>query len=473
MDNNTQKIKLEELEKRVNALAKKINANTLDISDINFSLSDLKANSSYSDFDEYYYKYKRRHPKQVIPEPIFFICKKNFFTKVKVRAKVLFHGDVEIDGAFNLAWEQYSFLSAKIDFKKEFKGITGDYSEIVEYEKTFVATKDNYHFKLQVTSTATSVSEGNCGIEWFEVRVEGADVEILNRNNDFKVFYGKFRYYLTKNELDGGYYAQISALNEPIPSNFTKIGNLVPNTKDYKDVLETFNYLYLPTMYYSNSWYEVGSNDPGQFYFCTDYNNNIYFGKLDPIDESYLSVVGTIGTTYTAAPPVGTHKGSRLTNVGSVLSSNCFPFYSFVSSGGGSTSVGNFRLNNKTLEMRCIEVATVAPKNWRFHFADRPNCYFLVNEKAEIYFINGFTTDNLLYVGKGHQVNASMLEDKSINFYYTLKRNLYMRTLKYNSTTCEYTLSSHTTITPCATEYIEGMTTDYFIKKENQWTYVR
>lgn len=135
MDNNTQKIKLEELEKRVNALAKKINTNTLDISDINFSLSDLKANSSYSDFDEYQCRYKRRHPKQVILSPIFFICKKNFFTKVKLRAKVLFHGDVEIDGAFKLAWEQYSFLSARIDFKKEFKGITGDYSEIIEFEK--------------------------------------------------------------------------------------------------------------------------------------------------------------------------------------------------------------------------------------------------------------------------------------------------------------------------------------------------
>lgn len=475
MDNNTQKIKLEELEKRVNALAKKINANTLDISDINFSLSDLKANSSYSDFDEYQCRYKRRHPKQVIFAPIFFICKKNFFTKVKVRAKVIFHGDVEIDGAFNLAWEQYSFISAIINFKKEFKGITGDYSEIVEFEKSFVATKDNYHFKFQVTSTAKSADEGYCGVEWYEVRVEGADVEILNRNNDFKVFYGKYRYYLTKNEPDGGYYAQISALNEPIPSNFTKIENLVPNTKDYEEVLETFNYLYLPTMFYNKqiSCYDVKDKDPGQFYFCTDKNNYIYFGKLDPIDGSYLSTVGPIGPTYTAAPPVGTHTASRLTNAASSVVSNCYPCFSFVSTGGASALCDNFRLNNKKLEMRCVEIATVAPKNWRYHFADRPNCYFLVNEKAEIYFSVGYTTNSLLFVGKGHQVSAAMADDKSINFYYTLKRNIYMKTLKYNSTTCEYTLSNHTTITPCATEYIEGMSYDYFIKKEGKWTYVR
>ena len=95
------------------------------------------------------------------------------------------------------------------------------------------------------------------------------------------------------------------------------------------------------------------------------------------------------------------------------------------------------------------------------------------SEKAEIYFSVGHTTNSLLYVGKGHQVSAAMADDKSINFYYTLKRNIYMKTLKYNSTTCEYTLSNHTTITPCATEYIEGMTYDYFIKKEGKWTYVR
>lgn len=474
MDENKQKIKLEELEKRVNALAKKINTNALDISDINFSLSDLKTNSSYSNFDEYKYMYKRRHPKKVTLEPVFFLCKKNFLTKVKLRVKVLFHGDIEIDGAFNLAWDQYSFLGARIDFKKEFKGITGDYSEIIEFERTFVATQDNYHFKMQITSTAQKANQGNCGIEWYEVRIEGADVEILNRINDFKVFYGKNRYYLTKNEPDGGYYAQMRAINDPLPSTYTKIGKVVPTTSDYANFLEPFNYQYLPRIFYNNTLqcYDVKDNDPGQLYFCSDENYYIYLGKENPLDGSYLPVVGTIAPTYTAAPPVGTHTSSRFTNVASAVAADSLPYYAFVSAGGASSNSDNFRLNNKSLIMRCVEVATVAPKNWRFHFSDRPNCYFLVNEKAEIYFANGFTVTSLLYIGKGHQVSAAMAEDKTINVYYTLKRNIYMRTLKYNSTTCEYSLTNTTTITHGATEFIEGMTTDYFIKKEGrEWVY--
>ncbi len=471
-----QKIKLEELEKRVNSLAKKIQTNVYAISDMDQVVNQLIENSSYSDYDEYIYPCKRKARDSVITEPIYLTCKKNFLTRICVRAKVHFKGNGSVNGTFKVVWDQYSAPNAAINFVKEYNSIDGEISEIIETERTFVSTQDNYHFRLRTDTDSTSVSIGYGGIDYFEVRVYGADVEILNRKIDFKIFPTQNFFYLTKNTIDGCYYKKMYTQNfsENLNTGYSKVENVIPgNNSYYIGILEPFNFTYIPNCKSDSSkiQYVIDNDDPGQFSFCTDSNPATLEGKNNPEDGLYLTNPGTLGSIVSVGPPTNkVRTGFKLFTYCAIDNFNCWPVHSDPNDSGAAYLSSRFKYNSNYLDMKCCDCSTVIGKEWQNSVTRFKNNYFFITTNAEIYFFPGVESSKMIYIGKGHQVNAFSQKNRSINVYYTFKRNLYKRTLFYDVATDEYTLENKVYITPATTEYFEGKYNDYFIKKE-EWKY--
>lgn len=476
MENDKQKIKLEELEKRVNSLAKKIQTNVYAIGEMDSLVNKLVENASYSDYDRFIYPCTRKGIEKVVLDVFQFLCKPRFMTKLVIKTKVYFNGINEIGGTLKFIWDQYNSVNPTGEIIKEYSGITGEFSDEIVIEKTFFSTKGNYCFRLWLDSTATSLNDGCCGIEFVDVSLYGVNVEILNRDLDLKVFHGGHYYYITQTTTDGYYYAKGSAFNFKKLSelNFKKVGKLIPNTEAYTiNNLEAFNVTYIPNISCDSlqAYYKVKTDDEGSFAFVTDYTYSIYEGVNNPTDGSYLSSAGTIGGNYSVAPPTSlVRQGSKLLTYSSVHTGTCYAHTSTPTDNGAAYSSRQLKINGVNWEEKCVEASTVVAKDWMYRAKLRPNCYFYVNYLGEIYFFYGYNSSGKIEIGIGHQVNAYMQSDRSITVYFTYMRNVYKRVLYYDSTTDSYSLDTSVLIMQGTREYIEGKTTDYFVKTDS-WSY--
>lgn len=476
MENDKQKIKLEELEKRVNSLAKKIQTNVYAIGEMDSLVNKLVEKASYSDYDRFIYPCKRKGVDRVLGEVIRFLCKPRFMTKIVIKTKIYFKGESEIGGTLKFIWDQDDCVSPKYEIIKEYSGITGEFSEEIVFEKTFFAVKDSYCFRIWLDSTAKKQAEGYCGVDYLDVSIYGVNIEILNRNLELKVFHGIRYYYITQTTTDGYYYVKGSAFNFEKLSDlkFEKVGKLIPNTGNvYLNDLEAFNVTYIPNISYDNTltFYSIKTDDVGKFAFSTEYTYSIYEGGNNPSDNSYLVSAGVIGGNFSVGPPTSlVRPGTKLFTYSSVTTSTCYAYTSTPIDNGAAYSVRELKINDVKYNEKCIEASTVIPKDWMHRAKLRPNCYFYVNYIGEIYFFYGYNPSGKMKIGIGHQVNAYMQSDRSITVYFTYMRNVYRRTLYYDSTTDSYSLDASVLIMPGTLEYIEGGTTDYFVKTDS-WKY--
>lgn len=476
MENDKQKIKLEELEKRVNSLSKKVQTNVYAIGEMDSLVNKLVEKASYSDYDRFIYPCKRKSYDSLKLDVIHFVCKPGFLTKVVIKIKVCFKGNVELSGKLRVYWDRYAGSDFETEMIKEYSGITEEFSEEVIFEKTFFPTKGYYCFRIHASSSATNASEGYCGIDYADISIYGVNIEILNRNLDLKVFHGNHSYYITQTKIDGYYYAKGSPFNfkKLKDLTFNKVEKLIPNTGIvYQKDLEAFNVTYIPfiTCDRLKTYYLVDVNDTGKFAFSTDCTNSVYEGVNNPEDGTYLIPVGPIGSMYSVAPPTSlVRSGIALLTYSAIDLPNCYAYTSMPNESGASYSSRQLRCNNVCYETRSIEASTVVAKDWMNRATLRPNCYFIVNYLGEINFFYGYNSPSKLRVGVGHQVNAYMQSDRSITVYFTYLRNVYRRTLCYDSTTDSYSLDTSVRIFPGTLEYIEGKSTDYFTKTDG-WNY--
>lgn len=479
MDNfSHQQIKIEELEKRLNALNKKINIESSAIDELNNNLaltnqtiSSLSVDSG-QDFDSWYTYTKRWGMNNVRHDRILFTCKPYVKTKIKIKTDLFFisNSTSPLTAYIRVCLNTINVTKGKI-YEEKFQLNQGTLNRKFEFEYDFYPTKEDNTFLLLLNPGTDNFNLGSSGITSYEATVIGKDVNIITRNNDFKVFLTKENYYITRNVSDYGEYLIAPVSNCKLTSKFTKIDSVIDRTTaQNNDKFLPFSYTCVPDVSYDSTTerYKILTTWPPRFYYYYSNQNTMYFGVQNP--SSGTTYIGcTYGYSYTVGPPTST--SSYFQNIGAANTTlDCYLGYGL----GTSTKIETQRmkLNGTNITGMWVENCVVFVKNWQ----DRPAgeiqpCYVATNSLGEVYFFDGRLATYQLYIGKGNQVNAFMQDDRSINVYMRRKHNVYKKVLLYDATTEKYTVQDGETEIPNALEYIEGMNGDYFINNLGTWEY--
>ena len=335
----------------------------------------------------------------------------------------------------------------------------------------FYPTKVDNTFLLLVNAGTDNYTLGSSGITSYEVTIFGKDVNILTRNNEFKVFLSKDNYYITRNVKDYGEYLIAPVTSVNLSSTFTTIESVIDKTTaQNNDKFLPFSYTCVPNISYDSTTerYEISTILPPRFYYYYSNANTLYIGQQNP-SSGTTHIACTYGYSYTVGPPISTSLYYH--NVGSANTTlDCYLSYGV----GTATKIETKRmkLNGSNVTGMWVENCVVFVKNWEdLPAGEIQPCYVATNSLGEVYFFDGRLATYTLYIGKGSQVNAYMQSDRSINVYMRRKHNVYKKVLLYDSASGVYSVQDGEQEIPNALEYIEGMNGDYFINNLGTWEY--
>lgn len=467
-------IKFEEIEKRIHSLSKnfsKINENLINLNNNLTNLQEYVENTeTFNSFDIKNFDHGKKGYYYLSFDRIYFLCKKNCLTKLKITVNTNFFSP----GTTYIA-TMYMMLN-EVAIAKAFHSSTFEFSENTShsfvYEHYFYPTKENNYINIRINLNS---SDFNANLEITSINIEatGRNIMFLNRKNDFRVYISKNNYYMTKNTNDGGYYLKIPVNEVDLTLPFTKIPNLIPaNVGTYNKRYYSYNHTYMPKISYNSATGKYEIDDSVDFFvFCVNTGSLVTSGTTDPpsdvaslvdwVNKGWVYEVGHPGNTdinprnlaFVHTASTGTNRAG-LTNSDPYNSSNVF-----------------IKLNGENISENFVSNVPVFAKDWE----DNPNNPYMciaTNEFGENYFFNAREATYSVYLGKGIQTNAYFQSDGSINVYMRWLDKVYKKILIYNFSTSQYELSPNITEYNNTWEILEGYGTDYFICNNNGlWSY--
>ena len=482
METNQQIVKIEELEKRLNSVNKSLKTQGLELISINDYFNSINTmlkifnhkldSIFFSHGNNFNYKATYGLPFKVLgtgsvrPPRIYFVCNPNVKVHIKVTGKVRYE---TYDGASN------GYLRMLLNTTSLTENIV--HEETFEYNGTFYKNFD-FTYEFQPEQEGNNIlfvfhcgqsftNKGISCVEELNVEIYGCNVAFLSRDYSLRVFTTKSNYYITKNLFDSVEYKKFAINSVDLSSQFTTLTNLAPIVETYGKNLNPFNVTYVPNIILdsTNNSFIINDTNNTMFYAAYSYNNYVGYLKLEASVNSEIPIEK--GFTYTVGHPINLN--NKPYNLGIVHSNKECNLFAVIS---GLTDETSLKFNNDSDLGIFVENVTVYAKDWEDNFGNRPYCFIVTNENAEIYFLNSINSSYKIYIGKGHQVNAYMQSDLSINVYYRWINNVYKKVLIYNSTSQQYELQSGETVFENAWEYIEGYSNDYFINRLGTWEYV-
>ena len=486
MDNTIQTIKIEELEKRLNALNKNIKndeTNLILLSDHISNLAEVisllrmnvdalfKLSPYFFNYgDIFNFKYKRWGVGSVRPDRIFFVCTPGVKTYIKVTADVFYNLNTSLEPYFRAILNSTS-LTEGIIYEENFSNNT-NFTKTITFTYSFVPeTADNTLMFVAHSGTGDYL-QGTSGYNNLKVEIIGYNVAFISRKYDFRLFITKDNYYLTKNLYDKSEFLKVPINQVDLSAPFNLVDNVRPTDIEvYKNRLHHFNVTYVPNIIKNETETALLIDDStNRFYFSYSYNSLVLYAKQNPAPNEYSQMVPlNRGITYTVGPPV--YVVTTPYNVGAV-SSNYECSLSTMVSIPNNTSEKEMLLNNESIPGLWVDNCSVFIKDWEDHVGEGKNCYVATNSLAEIYFFDSDMPTYKIYIGKGHQVSAFMQSNSSINIYYKWLNDIHKKILVYNLETEKYELQDGEEIIENAWEFLEGYGNDYFINKQGTWEYV-
>ncbi len=471
MNKDTASIKIEELEKRLYSITKNQNSYKLEIDNMNNNIQNI---ANFKFYDSIKFFDKRWGVGSVRHDRIFFLCKPHTLTKIKIKANIFFISskEVALTPYFRVLLNNLNLSTGIIYEKKYSISQSGTYEYTIDFDYDFYPIKEDNTFQILTHAGTTDYLTGTSGITKFEVTIFGTDISIINRRNDLRLFITKDNYYLTKQTETACEYLCTPTNNVNINGVYTKSEKLNANHPSFYNRIHPFNYFYLPRIEFDTSTNKfICNNSIPYFYHCYSMNSVMYLGKENLPDGEIPLLVGSFGPTYTVGHPM--NDSDRNTNLGvSNTNNDCALCYAKHDDNGVMKNI-KMQLNGVNVPGIWVDNCCVFAKDWEDHQGLRPNCYVATNSLGEIYFLPAENSDYSVYVGKGHQVNAYMQSDLSINVYRRWHNNVYKNTLVYNSDTERYELSNALNIFENSIEFFEGYNNDYFINKLGTWEYIK
>ena len=474
-------IKLEELEKRLNSLNKSVKDNNnqiISMSDyiscLNEIINMLKINlDTLFQLDENYISYMASYSAPTMykgtgsirPERIYFLCKPGIKTFVKIKLDVELQNNTGADAYFRILLNAKS-LTEGIVYEEKYK-MNGTLTKTIEHTYEFVPEKEANNILIVVHSGESTFDTGRGTIFNFNIEIVGYNVVILTRDFSLRLFITKNNYYIAKNLYGESYYGKFPIDQVSLTDGYTKAIEKTPPISGFIESLLYRNVTYLPNIVYDSETDSLTINDEQNTILLYSYcfNNYIIYTRIESPFNVY--VVSNNGFAYTLGHPY--QKSSTAINVASAQSNkDCELYVNYSITGLYST----FLYDNKKIGGVWVENCAVFAKDWEDHVGERLNHYIAVDENANIYFFNSYKATYQLFIGKGHQVNAYMQSDLSINVYYRWLNDVYKKVLTYNNDTGQYQVENGETKFENAWEYLEGYGNDYFINRLGTWEYV-
>lgn len=502
MEFSSQMIKLEELEKRLNSLNKKISTETnklenitssletvnnsiegvsLSVGNLSSSLNELSSevdniqsgggSDIYNVFDSIKLKSKRWGIGSVRPDRIFFVCKPYVLTKIKVKAEIFYKTTAAYNAYFRMLLNSTT-LTDGIVYEEKFDGLNGTLEKTVEFEYEFYPTQENNMLMFVAHAGTTIYTQGTSGFTNLEVTVFGINVSILTRRMDFRSVITKDFYYLTRNTETSCEYLRAPRNNVSLTTPFVTIGNIKPTEIPvYADRIHPFNFTFVPSATYNSETNKFDIDlTINRFYCSFSVNSYIYYVYENPPANAYsLSVPSQTGFGYTVGHPA--YKTSLNYNLGITTTNGPCNIYTVVSLPKLYVEQ-RIKLNEDFVPGLWVDNCAVFAKDWEDHPGERPHCYVATDVFGDVYFFPNHNATYKIYIGKGHQVNAYMQSDLSINIYMRWLNNIHKKILIYNSATGIYELQEGEELIKNALEYLEGYGNDYFINRLGTWEYV-
>ena len=504
MEINSQIIKIEELEKRLNSLNKKIateaqNVETInktmetvnqsidelsaDIDKVSLELEEIssgtgtggscscetesKSGEMFNCFDKIVLTKKIWGTNNIRHDRLYFICKPGVWTKIKIKADIFFETSQEQE-----CYTVFSINATGVNTNKifeEFYTVNGTFSKSIEFEYEFIPTKEDNMVLIYSNPATSTTAIGHGGFTYMEFSIFGMNTMILTRRHDLKIFLTKDNYYITKNLDEGAEYLITPSSNVNLNGTYTKVGNVTPTLSNYQNRFFPYNYMCVPEIIYNSETGKYEFTSTPMFYFAYTYNGSVYLGKENP-GETNLTSATTYGPSYTVGHPLST--GVNHFNLGLNYSlQGSYLCYS-ISNSTTAKKTGRMKFNGANMEGYWVDNCSVFAKDWEDFPGQRPNYYIGINNNAELYFFPAVESTYRVYIGRGCQVNAYMQSDLSINVYYRWLTDVHKKVLKLNEETNMYELQEGEEIFQNAYEIIEGIGNDYFINKLGTWDYV-
>lgn len=470
MDSHSQQVKIEELEKRINSLSKKIEKNQDEIAE---QIGALSSNPVYSTGDSFKLKNKICYPGEIMSPRIYIASDPNVPISINIKAKIFFDNKLEnLTNTLSINFNATNSLVNKIydlNYTEEDKEI-GYYEKDIDYSFTIMSENGANYFTMYLYPGTYVFSEGHAGILNFSATATGRNVQIITKNNELRVISTHYSYYITKAYEGKILYKRTSASYTNFDDDLSSIPLDLTNSVEKTGELYT-NFVYIPTFYANANSNSITENlDKTSF----AYNRRIYVdeGTVDS-DFTRLSsfLSGTTGVvTFSIGHPLLANSISAQ-NHGYVGENNLL----YCLTGTGSTKKQVKMLYNDNIPPeRYADNVTVYAKSAFYRLGYYPQCFVATTISGDNYFYPAPMSTYRVYLGKGHQVQAVMNYNSSINVYMLWYGIAYKKTLNYDSETDTYSLSDEVIeLGPCR-GYIPGFYNDCFYKKvDGFWYHLR
>ncbi|MDD4110504.1 MAG: hypothetical protein PHS54_03005 [Clostridia bacterium] len=464
-------IKLEEIEKRMHSLNKKLTTINDNLSLNLTNLQEYVENTeTFNTFEVKSFDQGKRGYNYISFDKIFFLCKKGCLTKMNITVNARFFSTGATYTATlymmsNTSILSNAFYTSSVDFSEETE-------HTFNYEYYFYPTREDNYIYIRINCSNSDANNSNLEIININIDATGRNILFLNRKNDFRVYITKDYYYITKNTFDGGYYLKAPSIGVDLTSSFTQIPNLIPaNVAIYNNRYYSFNYTYMPKINYNSLTEKYEIDDTVDFFvFCVNTSGLITSGIANPpIGVPSLINWTSRGWVYSVGHPGNYDEEPRNLAIVYSASSNR---PGLMNSDTYTSSSVFLTLNGIAISNHWVSNVPVFAKDWE----DNPgNPYMCVatNKWGENYFYNAREATYSVALGKGIQTNAYLQTDGSINVYMRWLDKVYKKILIFNTSTSQYELSQTVTEYDNSWEILEGYSNDYFICNNNGgWSYV-
>lgn len=408
----------------------------------------------------------------------FFTCETTSYVKLKMKFQIEINNNEERTKNLNV------ILNGNVIDTHSYT-VNGTLSDTYTVEYTFLPTQKNNNILYK--STETSSTKRYCRVKLVDCFIEicGRNIEILNHQNDLKVYLSQNKYYITKNSGSTATYKILNFGDTDITSDFLPVPRPIYNVDDTlatgadKYTYTYFNYQILPVINFNSTTNKFEINNSDLFLVASTNVGYFVYGTLLSAVPKHNSAMQrfTYSAEYSVSSPGAKKSGNEYVIDTSAKNTYAVKdrgsYYLIFTNGvvdASSTSSYTVTLNGNSLPGKWVHNEAVFAKDWETT-PNRKYCCIATNELGENYFFPDLEATYCVYIGEGSQTSAYMQSDGSINVYISHANKIYKYVLTFNSNTNKYELTSSTYLQD-GQAYLEGYSNDYFYKKGETWYYV-
>lgn len=408
----------------------------------------------------------------------FFTCETTSYVKLKLDFEIEINNSEQRAKTFNV------LLNGTVIDSHSYT-VNGIENKTYTVEYTFMPTSQNNN--IQYKSTETTTTKRTCHTKLINCHVEicGRNIEILNHENDFKVFLSQNKYYITKNSGSTAEYKILNYGETDITSNYLSVPRpvyaiddpLANSTDRYNYTF--FNYQIYPVINFNSTTnkFEIDSSDLNiATVSCVGYNTLKSLMSTVPKHSTGMQRLSYSGEYSISSP------GAKKSGDNFVIDTSAANTYAVKEKGNhyliftdGVTNLTSalyyqVTLNGVLVPGKWVHNEAVFAKDWE----TTPNRHYAcvaTNEFGENYLFTQREATYSLYIGKGSQTSAYMQSDGSINVYLSKANRIYKYVLNFNPISEKYEVASSNYVMD-GRGYLEGYSNDYFYKKGETWYYV-